>query len=203
MSDLVQIVDAALVSAAQRSGPHLVCRPGCTQCCHGVFPISQQDAARLREGLEALDQTDLQRAARIRTRSSRIPHPPRPTLPRRPHHRHPRRRLRRRPPLRRRIEDASVTTNPAPSSTPPPAPAIFTPRAPSSAAPSALPCAPPKATSPPANFATSPRPPKRSPHANSTPPFPPRKQPATKHSTLHTTLTARPSSPTPSVAHER
>ena len=70
MSDLVQIVDAALVSAAQRSGPHLVCRPGCTQCCHGVFPISQQDAARLREGLDALAQTDPQGAERIRTRTS-------------------------------------------------------------------------------------------------------------------------------------
>lgn len=69
MSDqLVQIVDAALVSATERSGAHLVCRPGCTQCCHGVFPISPQDAARLREGLAALERTDSQRAARIHTR---------------------------------------------------------------------------------------------------------------------------------------
>lgn len=64
----VQIVDAALASAVERSGNHLVCRPGCTQCCHGVFPISQQDAARLREGLHLLDQEDPARAIRVRAR---------------------------------------------------------------------------------------------------------------------------------------
>jgi len=69
-STLIQIVDAALGSATQRSGSHLACRPGCTQCCHGVFPISQQDAARLCEALQALDQADPQRAARIRTRTA-------------------------------------------------------------------------------------------------------------------------------------
>jgi Fe-S-cluster containining protein len=66
--DLIQIVTAALASATARSGAHLACRPGCTQCCVGVFPIAQQDAARLREGLAALTQTDPARAARIRTR---------------------------------------------------------------------------------------------------------------------------------------
>lgn len=66
--DLIQIVDAALASAAFRSGEHLVCRPGCSQCCHGVFAISQQDAARLREGLKLLNITDSDRAARIRAR---------------------------------------------------------------------------------------------------------------------------------------
>jgi Fe-S-cluster containining protein len=70
MSDLIQIVDAALVSATMRSGPHLVCRPGCTQCCHGVFPISQQDAVRLRDGLHVLEQTDPPRTARIRSRTA-------------------------------------------------------------------------------------------------------------------------------------
>ena len=51
MSDLIQIVDAALASAVARSGPHLACRPGCAQCCHGVFEISSLDALRLREAL--------------------------------------------------------------------------------------------------------------------------------------------------------
>lgn len=69
-SVLVQIVDTALLSSTQRSGSHLVCHPGCTQCCHGVFPISQMDAARLREALQSLDQTDLQRAKRIRARTA-------------------------------------------------------------------------------------------------------------------------------------
>ena len=67
-NDLVQIVTTALASATLRSGPHLVCRPGCTQCCIGVFPIAHEDAARLRAGLELLEQTDPQKAARIHTR---------------------------------------------------------------------------------------------------------------------------------------
>jgi Fe-S-cluster containining protein len=69
-STLIQIVDAALASATERSGAHLVCRPGCTQCCHGVFPISQQDAHRLREALQTVDQSDPQRASRIRIRTA-------------------------------------------------------------------------------------------------------------------------------------
>ena len=68
MPDLIQIVTAALASATLRSGPHLLCRPGCTQCCIGVFPIAHEDAARLREGLESLNQTDPAKAQRIRTR---------------------------------------------------------------------------------------------------------------------------------------
>ena len=67
---LVQIVDAALASATLRSGPHLVCRPGCTQCCHGVFPISQEDAHRLREGLAALAQSDPAKLLRIQQRTA-------------------------------------------------------------------------------------------------------------------------------------
>ena len=71
MSDhLVQIVDIAVADAYQRGGHHLVCKPGCTQCCIGVFPIAHEDAARIREGLAALEQTDPERAARIRTRIS-------------------------------------------------------------------------------------------------------------------------------------
>jgi len=67
---LVQIVDAALADATARSGHHLVCKPACTQCCIGVFPIAQQDAARLRTGLENLTQSNPTRAAAIRTRVS-------------------------------------------------------------------------------------------------------------------------------------
>lgn len=68
MPSLVQIVDAAVADAYLRGGAHLVCKPGCSQCCIGVFPIAHEDAARLREGLEALTQTDPDRAARIRKR---------------------------------------------------------------------------------------------------------------------------------------
>lgn len=66
---LVQIVDAAVADAARRSGAWLLCAPGCTQCCTGVFPISQLDAVRLRAGLDALEATDPQRAAAVRARA--------------------------------------------------------------------------------------------------------------------------------------
>ncbi len=67
--ELIQIVDAALADAARRSGEWLVCRPGCTQCCAGVFAIHQLDVARLQHGLDDLEKTDPQRAARIRLRA--------------------------------------------------------------------------------------------------------------------------------------
>jgi Fe-S-cluster containining protein len=66
---LVQIVDAALADATRRSGEWLACRPGCTQCCIGVFSISQLDALRLRYGLDELETTDLERATRVRSRA--------------------------------------------------------------------------------------------------------------------------------------
>jgi Fe-S-cluster containining protein len=66
---LIQIVDAALADAARRSGEWLVCRPGCTQCCVGVFAIHQLDAARLREGLDRLEKADPARARGIRSRA--------------------------------------------------------------------------------------------------------------------------------------
>lgn len=52
--ELVQIMDAALADAAVRSGHWLACRPGCNQCCSGVFRIGPLDAERLREGLRLL-----------------------------------------------------------------------------------------------------------------------------------------------------
>ena len=68
-SGLIRIVDAALADATRRSGGWLVCRPGCTQCCVGVFAINQLDAVRLQHGLSDLEKTDPQRAARIRERA--------------------------------------------------------------------------------------------------------------------------------------
>lgn len=67
--ELVQIVDAALEDSVRRSGAWLACRPGCTQCCIGVFPISQLDAVRLQEGLAELEQHDPERAERVRRRA--------------------------------------------------------------------------------------------------------------------------------------
>jgi Fe-S-cluster containining protein len=66
---LIQIVDAALADVTQRSGEWLVCRPGCTQCCIGVFAINQLDALRLHRGLADLEGRDPQRAAAVRQRA--------------------------------------------------------------------------------------------------------------------------------------
>jgi Fe-S-cluster containining protein len=65
---LVQIVDSAVADAYRRGGHHLVCHPGCSQCCVGVFPITHEDGARLREGLAAFEQIDPERSARIHQR---------------------------------------------------------------------------------------------------------------------------------------
>jgi Fe-S-cluster containining protein len=66
---LIQIVNAALADAERRSGNWLVCRPGCTQCCIGVFPINQLDAHRLRRGLADLEIHEPERAASLRKRA--------------------------------------------------------------------------------------------------------------------------------------
>lgn len=59
--------------AAERSGDWLVCRPGCTQCCLGPFEITALDAMRLRRGLNALQATDPDKAARVQARVARYP----------------------------------------------------------------------------------------------------------------------------------
>ncbi|HXP07275.1 MAG TPA: hypothetical protein VN828_02210, partial [Acidobacteriaceae bacterium] len=64
-AQLIQIVDAALADTARRSGDWLVCRPGCTQCCVGVFAIDQLDAARLEQGLRELMVSDPERATAV------------------------------------------------------------------------------------------------------------------------------------------
>lgn len=67
---LIQIVDSALSDATRKSGAWLACRPGCTQCCIGVFAINQLDALRLRRGLAELDRRSPARAAAIRQRAT-------------------------------------------------------------------------------------------------------------------------------------
>ena len=66
---LVQIIDLALADTARRSGEWLVCKPGCTQCCIGVFAINQLDALRLQQGLAELEATEPERAAQVRDRA--------------------------------------------------------------------------------------------------------------------------------------
>lgn len=68
-TQLIQIVDAAAAEVARKSGAWLVCKPGCTPCCHGPFPINQLDVERLRAGLEKLTAAEPQRARAIRERT--------------------------------------------------------------------------------------------------------------------------------------
>jgi Fe-S-cluster containining protein len=66
---LIQIVDGALAEATRKSGEWLVCRPGCSQCCVGVFAINQLDAVRLQAGLADLETRAPERAQRVRERA--------------------------------------------------------------------------------------------------------------------------------------
>jgi Fe-S-cluster containining protein len=67
--ELIQIVDAGLADVRRRSGDWLTCRPGCTQCCVGVFAINQLDAARLQRGLRKLEAEAPERGAAVRQRA--------------------------------------------------------------------------------------------------------------------------------------
>jgi Fe-S-cluster containining protein len=73
-ADLIQIATTALADSYARAGvgsgllpgEWMACKPGCHQCCIGVFPITTLDADRLRAALAAADPAA---AARIRQRS--------------------------------------------------------------------------------------------------------------------------------------
>lgn len=62
---LVQIVDSAMAEAVRAGGERIACRPGCTQCCVGVFAINELDVARLQHGYAKLQKLDPERAARV------------------------------------------------------------------------------------------------------------------------------------------
>ena len=66
---LLRVIDEAMSEAAARAGDRLACRPGCTECCHGPFPINGLDARRLRAGLALLPP---ERAAAIVERAERL-----------------------------------------------------------------------------------------------------------------------------------
>jgi Fe-S-cluster containining protein len=67
-AELIQIVNHELADATVRGGKWLACRPGCDQCCTGVFRISTLDVERIRAGLAALTVSELARADAIRVR---------------------------------------------------------------------------------------------------------------------------------------
>ena len=68
--ELLKIIDNWLVKANERGGEHIACRKGCAQCCIGVFAIDRLDALRLQRGLNALADSDLERAQRVLQRAA-------------------------------------------------------------------------------------------------------------------------------------
>ncbi|HTQ78852.1 MAG TPA: YkgJ family cysteine cluster protein [Thermoanaerobaculia bacterium] len=58
-----------MAEGAARAGAFLACRPGCTECCHGPFPINRLDARRLGEGLHQLAESAPERASSVVTRA--------------------------------------------------------------------------------------------------------------------------------------
>jgi Fe-S-cluster containining protein len=68
---VLRVVDATMARAASDAGERLACRPGCTECCIGPFPITRLDAFRLREGLAFLASSDPARAQSVLDRARR------------------------------------------------------------------------------------------------------------------------------------
>jgi Fe-S-cluster containining protein len=66
---LVQIMDTAFAQAAKSAGKLLVCKPGCSQCCHGAFVLNPLDTLRIRAGMDTIRASDPALAARIEGRA--------------------------------------------------------------------------------------------------------------------------------------
>jgi Fe-S-cluster containining protein len=65
----MQIMDAAFADAAKSAGKLLVCKLGCSQCCHGAFVLNPLDTMRLRAGMDTILASDPTLAARIEGRA--------------------------------------------------------------------------------------------------------------------------------------
>lgn len=78
---LLEGLDRDYRDSAERAGSLLVCGPGCSDCCHGPFPVTRLDAWRLSRGLERVEARDPGRARAIGTRASRAVQALRPDYP--------------------------------------------------------------------------------------------------------------------------
>ena len=66
---LERLIEQAFEEARRLAGERLVCRLGCTECCHGPFPITRLDADQLARGLDELSRSDPARAADVALRA--------------------------------------------------------------------------------------------------------------------------------------
>jgi len=53
--EIVAAVDAEFARNRELHGDKIRCKPGCTECCHQIFPITEIEAAVISRGLQALD----------------------------------------------------------------------------------------------------------------------------------------------------
>jgi Fe-S-cluster containining protein len=53
-NEMLRILDARFERVSAIAGAHLVCKKGCTACCHGAFAITEMDAARLRAAMDEM-----------------------------------------------------------------------------------------------------------------------------------------------------
>jgi len=68
---LVATLERQWAETARAAGAWLACRPGCTECCIGPFPVTRLDAAWLRCGLARLRSSRPQAASRVLERARR------------------------------------------------------------------------------------------------------------------------------------
>jgi len=62
-------MNTELADATNRAGEWLVCKVGCTQCCHGAFVLSPLDVLRLHAGMELLRASNPELAAEVTHRA--------------------------------------------------------------------------------------------------------------------------------------
>ena len=53
--EIVAAVDAEFARNREFHGDRIHCRPGCTECCHQSFPITEIEAAVISQGMQNLD----------------------------------------------------------------------------------------------------------------------------------------------------
>ena len=53
--EIVAAVDAEFVRNRELHGDRIHCRPGCTDCCHQSFPITEIEATVISQGMQTLD----------------------------------------------------------------------------------------------------------------------------------------------------